>query len=56
MKNTEVAALFKTIADNFQELSDIYSSTTEDATQPKATPKKEKPTKVTEPEPATDTK
>ena len=41
MKNTEVAALFKTIADSFQALSDIYSST-EDAPQPKATAKKEK--------------
>jgi len=55
MKNTEVAALFKTIADSFQALSDIYSSTTEDATQPKATEKKEKPAKVSEPEPTTDT-
>lgn len=52
MKNTEVAALFKTIADSFQALSDIYSST-EDAPQPKA--KKEKPAKASEPEPNTDT-
>lgn len=55
MKNTEVAALFKTIADSFQALSDIYSSIQEEATQPKATTKKEKPTKASEPEPATDT-
>lgn len=54
MKNTEVAALFKTIADSFQALSDIYSSN-EDAPQPKATAKKEKPTKASEPEPTTDT-
>ena len=54
MKNTEVATLFKTIADSFQALSDIYSST-EDAPQPKATAKKEKPVKVSEPVPATDT-
>lgn len=54
MKNTDVAALFKTIADSFQALSDIYSST-EDAPQPKATAKKEKPAKASEPEPTTDT-
>ncbi|MEE1249135.1 MAG: hypothetical protein UHU19_07920 [Lachnospiraceae bacterium] len=53
MKNTEIAALFKTIADSFQALSDIYSSTTEDAPQPKATVKKEQP--KTASEPATDT-
>lgn len=55
MKNTEVAALFKTIADSFQALSDIYSSTSEETTQPKATTKKEKPAKAIEPEPTTDT-
>lgn len=54
MKNTEVAALFKTIADSFQALSDIYSST-EDAPQPKATAKKEKPAKASEPVTTTDT-
>ena len=30
MKNTEVATLFKTIADSFQTLSEIYSSATEE--------------------------
>lgn len=55
MKNTEVATLFKTIADSFQALSEIYSSTTEETPQPKATEKKEKPTKVSSPAPATDT-
>lgn len=54
MKNTEIAELFKTIANSFQALSGIYSST-EDAPPPKATAKKEKPTKVSEQEPATDT-
>ena len=52
MRNKEIAELFKTIADSFQALSDIYSST-EDAPQPKA--KKEKPAKASEPEPNTDT-
>lgn len=55
MKNTEVASLFKTIADSFMALSEIYSSATEQTEQPKATAKKEKPTKVSEPAPATDT-
>ena len=55
MKNTEVASLFKTIADSFQALSEIYSSATEQTEQPKATAKKEKPVKVSEPVPATDT-
>lgn len=55
MKNTEVASLFKTIADSFMALSEIYSSATEQTEQPKATAKKEKPVKVSEPAPATDT-
>ena len=54
MKNTEVASLFKTIADSFMALSEIYSSATEQTEQPKATAKKEKPVKVSEPAPATD--
>ena len=54
MKNTEVASLFKTIADSFMALSEIYSSATEQTEQPKATGKKEKPVKVSEPAPATD--
>ena len=54
MKNTEVASLFKTIADSFMALSEIYSSATEETPQPKATAKKEKPVKVSEPAPATD--
>ena len=54
MKNTDVASLFKTIADSFQALSEIYSSATEETEQPKATGKKEKPVKVSEPAPATD--
>lgn len=54
MKNTEITVLFKTIADSFQALSDIYSST-EDAPQSEATAKKENPTKVSEKEPATNT-
>ena len=55
MKNTDVASLFKTIADSFQALSEIYSSATEETEQPKATGKKEKPVIVSEPAPATDT-
>ena len=55
MKNTDVASLFKTIADSFMALSEIYSSATEQTEQPKATGKKEKPVKVSEPVPATDT-
>lgn len=55
MKNTEVASLFKTIADSFMALSEIYSSATEETEQPKATGKKKKPVKVSEPAPATDT-
>lgn len=55
MKNTEVASLFKTIADSFMALSEIYSSATEETEQPKATGKKEKPAKVSEPVPAVDT-
>ena len=39
MKEKEVAKLFKTIADSFTRLSEIYSST-EDVTQPKAPAKK----------------
>ena len=49
MKNTEVATLFKTIADSFMALSEIYSSATEETPQPKATVKREKPVKVSEP-------
>lgn len=49
MKNTEVATLFKTIADSFMALSEIYSSATEETPQPKATAKREKPVKVSEP-------
>ena len=49
MKNTEVASLFKTIADSFMALSEIYSSATEETPQPKATVKREKPVKVSEP-------
>lgn len=49
MKNTEVATLYKTIADSFMALSEIYSSTAEETPQPKATTKKEKPVKVSEP-------
>ena len=55
MKNTEVESLFKTIADSFMALSEIYSSATEETEQPKATGKKEKPAKVSEPVPAVDT-
>lgn len=55
MKNTEVASLFKTIADSFMALSEIYSSATEETEQPKATAKKEKPVKVSEPVPAANT-
>ena len=45
MKEKEVAKLFKTIADSFTRLSEIYSST-EDMAQPKAPAKKEKPTQT----------
>ena len=55
MRNKEIAELFKTIADSFQALSEIYSSATEETPQPKATAKKEKPAKVSEPAPSTDT-
>ena len=55
MRNKEIAELFKTIADSFMALSEIYSSATEQTEQPKATGKKEKPVKVSEPAPATDT-
>ena len=55
MKNTEAASLFKTIADSFMALSEIYSSATEETEQPKATAKKEKPAKISESAPATDT-
>ena len=55
MKNTDVASLFKTIADSFMALSEIYSSATEQTEQPKATAKKEKAVKVSDPVPATDT-
>lgn len=55
MKNKDLAAIYKTIADSFQALSDYYSSSTEETPQPKATEKKEKPTKVSELVPATDT-
>ena len=42
MRNKEIAELFKTIADSFQALSEIYSSATEETPQPKTTVKKEK--------------
>ncbi len=45
MRNNEIAALYKTIADSFSALSEIYSSEGE---QPKAKPKKEKPPKTDE--------
>lgn len=45
MKEKEVAKLFKTIADSFTRLSEIYFST-EDVTQPKAPAKKEKTAKT----------
>ena len=54
MKNKDLASIYKTIADSFQALSEIYSSATEQTEQPKATAKKEKPVKVSEPAPATD--
>lgn len=50
MKNKEMAELFKTIADSFTRLSEIYSSA-EDAEQTKPTGKKEKPAKTEEPSP-----
>ena len=55
MKNKDLASIYKTIADSFMELSEIYSSATEETEQPKATGKKEKPVKVSEPVPAVDT-
>ena len=55
MKNKDLASIYKTIADSFMALSEIYSSATEQTEQPKATAKKEKPVKVSEPVPATDT-
>jgi hypothetical protein len=51
MKNSEVAALFKTIADSFLALSEIYSSATEEAPKKEMAPKKETPVKE-EPAPA----
>lgn len=57
MKKKEVAELFKTIADSFTKLSEIYSSA-EDVEQPKSTVKKEKPAKaeiVSEPSPTAGT-
>ena len=50
MRNKEIAELFKTIADSFMALSEIYSSATEETEQPKATGKKEKPVKISEPD------
>lgn len=50
MKNTEVAALFKVIAESFTKLSEICSFT-EGAEQPKSTEKKEKSSKATTPSP-----
>ena len=50
MKNKEMAELFKTIADSFTRLSEIYSSA-EEVEQPKPTGKKEKPAKAAEPSP-----
>ena len=55
MKNKDLASIYKTIADSFMALSEIYSSATEQTEQPKATAKKEKPVKVSDPVPATDT-
>ena len=55
MKNKDLASIHKTIADSFMALSEIYSSATEETEQPKATGKKEKLVKVSEPAPATDT-
>ena len=55
MKNKDLASIYKTIADSFMALNEIYSSATEATEQPKATGKKEKPVKVSEPAPATDT-
>ena len=43
MKNKDLASIYKTIADSFQSLSEIYSSATEETV------------KVSEPAPATDT-
>ena len=53
MKNSEVATLFKTIADSFQSLSDIYSSAPEETPKPKA--KEAKEAKVETPAPAEET-
>lgn len=50
MKNKEMAELFKTIADSFTRLSEIYSSA-EEAEQHMPTGKKEKPVKAAEPSP-----
>ena len=50
MKNKEMAELFKTIADSFTRLSEIYSSA-EEVEQPKPTGKKEKHAKAAEPSP-----
>ena len=55
MKNKDLASIYKTIADSFMALSEIYSSATEETEQPKATGQKEKPAKVSEPVPAVDT-
>ena len=54
MKNKEMAELFKTIADSFTRLSEIYSSA-EEAEQPKPTGKKEKTAKAAEPSPVEET-
>lgn len=50
MKNSEVATLFKTIADSFQSLSVIFSSAPEETPKPKA-----KEAKVETPAPAEET-
>ena len=55
MKNSEVAKIYKSLAESFMALSEIYSSATEETPQPKTTVKKEKTAKVSEPAPATDT-
>lgn len=48
MKNTEIAVLFKTIADSFTKLSEFYAST-ESVEQPPTANKKEKTPKTVHP-------
>ena len=53
MKNSEVAKIYKSLAESFMALSEIYSSTNEETVATKeAAPKKEKPAKKAEPTPA----